>query len=229
MYDPLHLGAKLDACVSPGFEATCAPRAEARRGRVAPPESEPTGRPRPTAHGQRSDPLGVIKQRIARKGGGLSGEFRTIMLFRRGELAFFVYGFTKSDRDNLRRDELETFRLLANEYLALDRTGLAAAQSIGAIIELECDELSSTRVRRWRAAHEAALGLAAAGVMSKKTMRVFDELCLTPVESMSPENIRALRLRENASHAVFARCLDVTTGLVSQWKRGEKRPRAALR
>ena len=77
------------------------------------------------------------------------------------------------------------------------------------------------------AAHEAALGLAEAGVMSKKTMRVFDEMCLTPVEAMSPEDIRALRLRENASQAVFARYLNVTTGLVSQWERGEKRPRGA--
>ena len=78
------------------------------------------------------------------------------------------------------------------------------------------------------AAHEAALGLAEAGVMSKKTMRVFDEMCLTPVEAMSPEDIRTLRLRENASQAVFARYLNVTTGLVSQWERGEKRPRGGV-
>ena len=77
------------------------------------------------------------------------------------------------------------------------------------------------------AAHEAALGLAEAGVMSKKTMRVFDEMCQAPVEAMTPEDIRALRLRENASQAVFARHLSVTTGLVSQWERGEKRPRGA--
>lgn len=83
---------------------------------------------------------GVIKQRIARKGGGRSGGFRTIVLFRRGELAFFVYGFAKSSRENLRRNELVTFRLLAGEYLALDRTGLAAAQAIGAIIDVKCDE-----------------------------------------------------------------------------------------
>ncbi len=83
---------------------------------------------------------GVIKQRIARKGGGRSGGFRTIMLFRRGELAFFVYGFAKSGRENLRRDELETFRLLADEYLALDRMGIAAAQAVGAIIEVKCDD-----------------------------------------------------------------------------------------
>ena len=74
------------------------------------------------------------------------------------------------------------------------------------------------------AAHEAALGLAEAGVMSKRTMRKFDEMCLTPVEEMTPEAIRALRLREHASQAVFARYLNVTTGLVSQWERGEKRP-----
>ena len=54
------------------------------------------------------------------------------------------------------------------------------------------------------AAHEAALGLAEAGVMSKRTMRKFDEMCLTPVEEMTPEAIRELRLRERASQAVFA-------------------------
>ena len=56
---------------------------------------------------------GVLKQRIARKGGGRSGGFRAIVLFRRGDLAFFVYGFAKSGRENLRRDELATFRRLA--------------------------------------------------------------------------------------------------------------------
>lgn len=77
------------------------------------------------------------------------------------------------------------------------------------------------------AAHEAAVDLAEAGVMSKRTMREFDEMCLTPVKDMTPEEIRALRLRENASQAVFARYLNVTTGLVSQWERGEKQPRGA--
>ena len=70
------------------------------------------------------------------------------------------------------------------------------------------------------AAHEA-------GVMSKRTMRAFDAMCLTPVEEMTAEDVRALRLRENASQAVFARHLNVTTGLVSQWERGEKRPQGA--
>jgi putative transcriptional regulator len=75
--------------------------------------------------------------------------------------------------------------------------------------------------------HETAEGLHSAGVMDKRTMREFDELCLTPIEPLAPEEIRALRLREGASQAVFARYLNVTTGIVSQWERGEKRPRGA--
>jgi putative transcriptional regulator len=75
--------------------------------------------------------------------------------------------------------------------------------------------------------HETADGLHSAGVMDKRTMREFDELCLTPVQPIAPEEIRALRLREGASQAVFARYLNVTTGLVSQWERGEKRPQGA--
>ena len=75
--------------------------------------------------------------------------------------------------------------------------------------------------------HETALGMAEAGVMSKRTMKDFDEMCLTPVDEMAPGDIRTLRIRENASQAVFARHLNVTTGLVSQWERGEKRPRGA--
>ena len=75
--------------------------------------------------------------------------------------------------------------------------------------------------------HETAEVLHVAGVMDKRTMRDFDEMCLTPVQPLKPTEIRALRLREGASQAVFARYLNVTTGLVSQWERGEKRPQGA--
>ena len=77
------------------------------------------------------------------------------------------------------------------------------------------------------AVHDTALGLHEAGVMDKRTLKEFDELCLTPVEELTPEQIRRIRLREKASQAVFARYLNVTTGLVSQWERGQKRPRGA--
>ena len=35
------------------------------------------------------------------------------------------------------------------------------------------------------AVHETALGLTEAGVMDKRTMKVFDEMCLTPVEELT--------------------------------------------
>jgi putative transcriptional regulator len=83
------------------------------------------------------------------------------------------------------------------------------------------------RSRLMASVHETAEGLHEAGVMDMLTMRKFDDLCLTPVKPLQPEDILALRQRERASQAVFARYLNVTTGLVSQWERGEKHPQGA--
>jgi putative transcriptional regulator len=74
------------------------------------------------------------------------------------------------------------------------------------------------------AIHETAEDLQAAGLMDKRTMRKFDAACLTPVHPLTATEIRALREREGASQAVFARYLNVTPGLISQWERGEKHP-----
>jgi putative transcriptional regulator len=80
------------------------------------------------------------------------------------------------------------------------------------------------RSRAMASVHETAEGLHNAGLMDKQTLRQFDAACLTPVRTLTPAQIRALREREGASQAVFARYLNVTTGLVSQWERGEKHP-----
>ena len=80
------------------------------------------------------------------------------------------------------------------------------------------------RSRAMASIHETAEGLHAAGVMDKQTMRKFDDACLTPVRLLMAAEIRELRERERASQAVSAWYLNVTTGLVSQWERGEKHP-----
>lgn len=80
------------------------------------------------------------------------------------------------------------------------------------------------RSRAMASVHETADGLHSAGLLDKQTMRQFDNACLTPVRPLTPAQIRALREKEGASQAVFARYLNVTTGLVSQWERGEKHP-----
>lgn len=77
------------------------------------------------------------------------------------------------------------------------------------------------------AVHESMEDLYEAGAIDKQTMRRFDAMCLTPVRKFTAKDIRALREREGLSQPVFARYLNVTKGLVSQWERGEKHPRGA--
>lgn len=72
--------------------------------------------------------------------------------------------------------------------------------------------------------HETATGLHKVGVIDKATMREFDALCLTPVEPLTPDQIRAIREREQVSQPVFAHYLNVRKDAVSKWERGEKRP-----
>ncbi len=79
---------------------------------------------------------GVIKQRVARKGRGKSGGYRTIILFRSGERAFFMYGFAKSKRDNIEADELADFKALATLYLALSDEQIDALIETHALMEV---------------------------------------------------------------------------------------------
>lgn len=77
------------------------------------------------------------------------------------------------------------------------------------------------------AIHETAADLADAGLLDKQTMRRFDDLCLTQANPLSADEIRSIREGASVSQAVFARYLNVTTGLVSQWERGLKHPAGA--
>ncbi len=74
------------------------------------------------------------------------------------------------------------------------------------------------------AIHEIAEGLHAGGVIDKITMREFDEGCLIPTPPLSPEEIRNLRERESLSQPAFARYLNVSKNLISDWERGVKKP-----
>ncbi len=83
---------------------------------------------------------GVIKQRIARPNEGRSGGFRAIVLFRYEDKAFFVYGFSKGARSNIRKDELKGFKELADVMLGYDKAALSRALKSGAIVEAKCHE-----------------------------------------------------------------------------------------
>ncbi|MEW6454037.1 MAG: DNA-binding transcriptional regulator [Pseudomonadota bacterium] len=75
-----------------------------------------------------------------------------------------------------------------------------------------------------RSLHLAAKDLHKVGAIDKATMRGFDVACLTPVDKLKPLAIKRIREHARMSQAIFALTLNVTTSLVSQWERGEKKP-----
>ena len=63
---------------------------------------------------------GVIKQRVSRPNQGKSGGYRSIIYYRQGDKAFFVYGWAKSERTNIDEDEEKEFKRQAKIILALN-------------------------------------------------------------------------------------------------------------
>ena len=74
------------------------------------------------------------------------------------------------------------------------------------------------------AIHEMMSDAHDAGVVSRATLRTFDEACLAPAPVLAGDEIRAIREREHVSQPVFAAYLNVSRNLVSDWERGVKRP-----
>lgn len=102
------------------------------------------------AKGQIDAELGgeVIKQRIARPGKGRSKGYRTIILFRRGARAFFVYGFSKSQRENINKDEENQFKEAAKYILALTDPQIAELVTRGDIAVVNNDEQDEQKVSK---------------------------------------------------------------------------------
>jgi putative transcriptional regulator len=79
---------------------------------------------------------------------------------------------------------------------------------------------------------ETAAGMHEAGLLGnadldKITLRHLGQKALPVAAPVSPEQIRTMRERAKMSQAVFARCLNVTVGYVSQLERGAKQPTGA--
>jgi hypothetical protein len=82
---------------------------------------------------------GLYKQRISRRGQGKSGGYRSIIYFRKGDRAFFAYGFAKKDRENLSPVEVKTYKALAKIYLAASDDQIAHLVKVGEITEVQCN------------------------------------------------------------------------------------------
>lgn len=75
--------------------------------------------------------------------------------------------------------------------------------------------------------HDMAKGLHEVGGIDAITMREYDMLCLSPMQTFSPKKIKELRLREKVSQPIFAELLNVSASTVKQWEQGNKQPKGA--
>jgi hypothetical protein len=69
----------------------------------------------------------VYKKRIGISGRGKSGGARTIVACKVGDKAFFIYGYTKNERENLEPDELKGFKQMAVDLLAYTESQITEA------------------------------------------------------------------------------------------------------
>ncbi len=83
---------------------------------------------------------GLIKQRVARKGEGRSGGYRTIVAYRTQDRAFFILGFAKSERENIKPDELRTTLDIAEDWMKADAKRILRGIFEGEIQEIANDE-----------------------------------------------------------------------------------------
>ena len=86
---------------------------------------------------------GLIKQRVARLGQGRSGGYRMLVAYRRQGRAVFLYGFAKSEQENIDPDELLTLREIAEGWLEANPERIADAVGSDVLQEVENDEKTS--------------------------------------------------------------------------------------
>jgi hypothetical protein len=87
---------------------------------------------------------GIVKLRLARAGQGRSGGYRMLLAYRSGQRAVFLYGFAKSERENISDDELRTLREIGTTWLAADARQIARAIEENALQEVTYDQDNAT-------------------------------------------------------------------------------------
>jgi hypothetical protein len=78
----------------------------------------------------------IIKQRVARPGQGKRGGFRMLIGFR-SDLAIFLFGFAKNERENIDDDQLKTLREIVASWFAADEKRIARALADRILIEVQ--------------------------------------------------------------------------------------------
>jgi hypothetical protein len=82
---------------------------------------------------------GLIKQRVARPGQGRRSGFRVLIACRHGERAVFLYGFAKSERDNISAGDLATWHTRTQETLSASHNLIERNVADDHLREVQCD------------------------------------------------------------------------------------------
>jgi hypothetical protein len=78
----------------------------------------------------------VYKKRIARQGQGKSGSYRTLLLMKQGDKVIFAHGFAKGEQDNITKNELDGFKIMATAFLNLTPEQLKHLSDNQSLIEI---------------------------------------------------------------------------------------------
>ena len=78
----------------------------------------------------------VIKKRIRLSGQGKRSGYRTILAIHYHDRCYFMFGFAKNERDNIKDDELRMLKMLAAVLLDMDDTHIERAVSHGELEEI---------------------------------------------------------------------------------------------
>jgi hypothetical protein len=79
---------------------------------------------------------GIIKQRVSRTGRGRSGGYRVLLAYRSGNIAVFLYGFAKNERDNITDNDLNTLREIGAAWLKAKGKAVEQAVEKGILKEI---------------------------------------------------------------------------------------------
>lgn len=79
----------------------------------------------------------LIKQRVARAGGGRSGGYRTLIAYQTARRSVFLYGFAKSERDNIEPKRLAELKTLARRFVSLTDGEILNLLNAGDMRELD--------------------------------------------------------------------------------------------
>ena len=78
----------------------------------------------------------LLKQRVALPGRGKSGSTRTLLATRFAGTLYFLFGFEKSDRENINKRELRIYQSLASNLVALNNDQIETALKANELIEV---------------------------------------------------------------------------------------------